>query len=182
MHLSQAESLLDSKSSPAFCAGRKIGEIEKAQLWNWLKEEPENPSRIFQEKFAQREEPLSISVRQINRLRVEWGLNRKQGRPCRVQFAKLSPSSGGVVQVAPRLSFAGVHIFADWMEQQEKWGPVLARLQQEIEAYRRAHPQKDFPLLHHKEQTLRRRFKALFFCTPVWGQEANGIRHERTSA
>ena len=50
--------------------------------------------------------------------------------------------------------------------------PVVARLQQAIEAYKRAHPDDDFALLHHREQTLLRRFQALFFA-PLLGIETS---------
>src|SRR5712671_6775389 len=68
----------------------------------------------------------------------------------------------------PRLSCVGVHLFAHWLDQQETFGPVVAQLTQAIEAHKRTHPDDDFPLLHHREQTLLRRFAALF-CAPVFG-------------
>jgi hypothetical protein len=43
-------------------------------------------------------------------------------------------------------------------------------LQQAIHTYRTPHPDDDFPLLHHREQTLRRRFQALVFA-PLVGLE-----------
>src|SRR5205823_9360856 len=43
-------------------------------------------------------------------------------------------------------------------------------LQQAIHIYRAQHLDDDFPLLHHREQTLRRRFQALFFA-PLLGIE-----------
>ena len=45
---------------------------------------------------------------------------------------------------------------------------ILPLLQQAIHTYRMQHPDDDFPLLHHREQTLRCRFQALFFA-PLWG-------------
>jgi len=62
----------------------------------------------------------------------------------------------------------GVHLFAQWLDQHDQFGPVVAQLQQAIEAYKQAHPGDDFALLHHREQTLRRRFQALFLA-PVLG-------------
>jgi hypothetical protein len=47
---------------------------------------------------------------------------------------------------------------------------VIPLLQQAIQVYRKQHPDDDFPLLHHREQTLRRRFQALFFA-PLLGIE-----------
>ena len=47
---------------------------------------------------------------------------------------------------------------------------VIPLLQQAIHTYRTQHPDDDFPLLHHREQTLRRRFQALLFA-PLLGIE-----------
>jgi hypothetical protein len=47
---------------------------------------------------------------------------------------------------------------------------VIPALQQAIHRYHIQHPDDDFPLLHHREQTLRRRFQALFFA-PLLGIE-----------
>ena len=47
---------------------------------------------------------------------------------------------------------------------------VTPLLQHAIHTYRTQHPDDDFPLLHHREQTLRRRFQALFFA-PLLGIE-----------
>jgi len=75
-----------------------------------------------------------------------------------------------VVQVTPRLLCVGVHRFAHWLDQHDVFGPVVVQLTQAIEAYKGAHPNADFPLLHHREQTLRRRFQTLFFA-PLLGIE-----------
>jgi len=61
-----------------------------------------------------------------------------------------------------------VHLFAHWLDQQETLGPVVARLKQAIEAHKRVSPDDDFALLYHREQTLLRRFQALFFA-PLMG-------------
>ena len=47
---------------------------------------------------------------------------------------------------------------------------VIPWLQQAMHTYRMQHPDDDFPLLHHREQTLRRRFHALLFA-PLLGSE-----------
>jgi len=70
----------------------------------------------------------------------------------------------------PRLAFVGVHLFANWLDQQHTVEPVVAQLQQAVETYKHGHPDEDFALLHHREQTLRRRFQALFFA-PLLGSE-----------
>ena len=161
----QSQRALYDESSPAFCAGRKIGEVEQAHLWKLLNEDTECPSRVLLEKVVRSGESISISVRHTNRWRVKWGLNRKKGRPRQAESAKLSASPGEVIEVVPRISFVGVHLFAAWMEQQGGLNYVSVLLKQKIEAYKRGHPDKDFSLLHHKEQTLLLRFEALFFAS-----------------
>jgi hypothetical protein len=64
----------------------------------------------------------------------------------------------------------GVHLLAHWLAQQEAFEPVVARLQQAIESHKRAHPADAVALLHHRDQTLRRRLQALFFA-PLFGIE-----------
>ena len=68
----------------------------------------------------------------------------------------------------PRLAFVGVHLFAQWLDQHETFGPVVARLTQAVEAHKHTHPGDDFALVHHRESTLVRRFQALFFA-PLCG-------------
>jgi hypothetical protein len=75
-----------------------------------------------------------------------------------------------VVQVTPHLSCVGVHLFAHGLDQQDSLAPVVAFLMQAIEVYKQTHPDDDFALLHHREQTLLRRFQALFFA-PLVGIE-----------
>jgi hypothetical protein len=70
----------------------------------------------------------------------------------------------------PRLSFVGVHLLAHGLDQRGAFGPVVAQLMQAIEAHTQTHPDDDFALVHHREQTLMRRFQALFFA-PLLGIE-----------
>ena len=81
MPLTAREPSLGEESSPAFDAGRKLGEQEKALLWQWLQADPRCPSRELQAKLAQAQPAVSVSLRHLNRLRVQWQLNRGQGRP-----------------------------------------------------------------------------------------------------
>jgi len=61
-----------------------------------------------------------------------------------------------------------VHVFAHWLDQQHAFDLVVAQLAQAVKTYKPTHPDDDFALLHHREQTLVRRFQALFFA-PLWG-------------
>ena len=81
---------------------------------------------------------------------------------------KKSESPGHLVQVTPALSFVGVHVFAAWRQQQGGLREVITLLQHAIQAYRTQHPEADYPLVHHKEETLLLRFQALFYA-PLFG-------------
>jgi hypothetical protein len=170
MQLALSQRNLDEGSSPAFCSGRKLGDLEQALLWTVLHEDPECPSRVLLDKMARRQILIAVSLRHVNRWRVIWGLNRRKGRPRHAAGHWPVASGAEVVQVTPHLSFVGVHLFAHWLDQQAAFGPVVAQLQQAIEAYKPTHPDDDFVRLHHREQTLRRRFQALFFA-PLLGIE-----------
>ena len=168
MQLALDQRNLDESASPGFCAGRKLSEVDQALLWTLLQEDPECPSRALLDKVARRQIPMAVSLRHLNRWRAQRQLNRRKGRPRRAPCHRPVASGSAVVRVTPRLSFVGVHLFAQWLDQHDQFGPVVAQLQQAIEAYKQAHPGDDFALLHHREQTLRRRFQALFLA-PVLG-------------
>jgi len=168
MHLAPCQPTLDGAPRPPLCGSRKVGVVELALLWTLLGEAPESTSRELLDKVAQTHMPLSLSVRQLNRWRVKWQLNRRRGRP-RTRVAA-TPGRGEIIRVTPRLSFVGVHLFAHWLAQHAMFDLVVVQLQQAITAYRQSHPGEDFALLHHREATLRRRFAALFFA-PLFGIE-----------
>src|SRR6266446_5595903 len=170
MQLALSQRNLDEGASPAFCAGRKLGEVEQALLWSLLHEDPSSPSRVLLDKVAHTQLPIAVSIRHLNRWRATWGLNRGKGRPHQAEGHRPVASGAEVVRVTPHLSFVGVHLFAHWLDQQGAFGPVVAQLQQAIEAYKPTHPDDDFALVHHREQTLCRRFQALFFA-PLLGIE-----------
>src|SRR2546425_95975 len=168
MQLALDQRNLDESASPGFCAGRKLSEVDQALLWTLLHEDPECPSRALLDKVARRQIPMAVSLRHLNRWRAQRQLNRRKGRPRRAPCHRPVASGSAVVRVTPRLAFVGVHLFAQWLDQHDQFGPVVAQLQQAIEAYKQAHPGDDFALLHHREQTLRRRLQALFLA-PVLG-------------
>jgi len=141
-----------------------------ALVWKLLHEDPACPSRVVLAKVAQSQVPIAVSVRHLNRLRAKWHLNRRKGRPGQTALSRPVGSGGAVLQVTPHLSFVGVHLFAHWLDQQEGFAPVVACLRQAIEAHKPTHPDDDFALVHHRDQTLLRRFQALFFA-PLLGIE-----------
>ena len=170
MPLALRQPTLAEGSSPPFEAGRKLGAVTMALVWQLLHEEPECPSRVVLDKVAQRQVPMAVSVRHLNRLRAKWKLNRRKGRPGHTAWSRPVCAGRAVVQVTPHLSCVSVHLFAHWLDQQESLAPVVARLMQAIEVYKQTHPDDDFALLHHREQTLLRRFQALLFA-PLVGIE-----------
>jgi hypothetical protein len=153
--------------SPSFYAGRRLSEFEKRQLWQWLQAEPESASRWLRERLLQGSPGRAVSVRHLNRLRAAWGLSRRRGRP-RQRACAVPSGEGELIALAPRLSFVGVHLFGHWLDQQAAFTEVVERLEPAIETYSQTHPEEDFPLLHHRQETLRRRFQALFFA-PLFG-------------
>jgi hypothetical protein len=170
MQLTLKQGNLNEVSSPSFCAGRKFGAVEQALLWSLLQEEPECPSRVLLDKVAERQIAMAVSLRHVNRWRTTWGMNRRKGRPGHAQGRLAVACDAEVVRVVPHVAFVGVHLFAHWLDQQHTFEPVVAQLQQAVETYKQRHPDDDFALLHHREQTLRRRFQALFFA-PLLGIE-----------
>jgi len=147
-----------------------LGIVEMALMWKVLHEDPQCPSRVVLEKVAQRQVPMAVSVRHLNRLRAKWNLNRRKGRPGHPALSHPVCAGAALVQITPHLSFVGVHLFAHWLDHQETFTSVVARLQQAVEAYKHTYPDDDFALLHHREQTLLRRLQALFFA-PLLGIE-----------
>lgn len=111
----------------------------------------------------------SLSVKSIACGRHGVSIEGKGGHAEQARKKK-SESQGKLVSVTPRLSFVGVHVFAHWLDQQHAFDPVVAQLTQAVKAYKQTHPGDDFALLHHREQTLLRRFQALFFA-PLWGSD-----------
>ena len=74
MPLALSQRNLDEGSSPSFCAGRKLGEVEQALLWSLLHEDPECPSRVLLDKVVQ-QRLRTVSIRHLNRWRAQWQLN-----------------------------------------------------------------------------------------------------------
>src|SRR5262249_44205687 len=171
MPLTPNQRKLTLPSSPSLCAGRKLGDIEKALVWKVLHDDPQCPSRLLLDKVAQAHAPIEISIGHLNRLRRQWQLNRPKGRPRHDPCRRPATSGAKVVRMGPHLSYVGVHLFAHWLDQQGAVGPVVAPLTQAVEAHQHAYPDDDFALLHHREQTLLRHFQALFFAPLV------GIEH-----
>lgn len=77
-------------------------------MWRVLQEDPECPSRVLLDKVTQWQIPMAVSLRHVNRWRVEWGLNRGKGRPRQAEGHQPVASGTKTVQ-ALQMSFVGVH-------------------------------------------------------------------------
>ena len=143
---------------------RKLGILALALIWQCLDEDPLCPSRVILAKMAQRQAHVPVSLRHLNRLRVKWNRNRPKGRP-RGDGGAEGPAAR--VRLTPHLPEVGVHLFVRWLEQQGSFTPLIRALQQAIEVYKRDHRDEDFALLHHREETLKRRLQALIL-PPCW--------------
>jgi hypothetical protein len=154
--------------SPPFAPGRKLGLVEIAHLWQLLDENPQCPRRVVLDKMAQRQLGASVSVRHLNRLRLKWNCNRPKGRPRRPVPSAPERDSAALIRLTPHMAAVGVHLLARWLDQQDSWRPLVAAVQQAIEAYQRDPRDADFALLHHREVTVQRRLAALILA-PLLG-------------
>src|SRR5213594_2765426 len=128
MPLALSQSNPNGGSSPSFCSGRKLSDLEQALLWSLLQEDPQCPSRLLLDEAARRQRPIAVSLRQLNRWRVPWQLNRRQGRPRQTLYSGSPVSGAAVVRVRPRLSCVGVHLLAHWLDHQRAFDLVVAQL------------------------------------------------------
>ncbi len=167
MHAKQNSALAKSFATQ-FSSGRKIAVIQKMQMYKILKDDQDCPTRVLMERVTEIGRPVNLTVRHMNRLRLQWGVNRKKGRPCKTEPVRGSNQNKDLVVIRPNISFAGLHLFDDWLEQQDGLYELIQLLEKAIAQYRIDHPNDSFPLLSHKTDTLRYRFKALLYA-PLFG-------------
>src|SRR4029450_5404066 len=140
MSLALRKPTLMEASSLPLEAGRKLGAVELAVVWQVLHENPQCPSRVVRDQVVQRQVTMNVSVRHLNRLRAKWKLNRSKGRPRQSGLSHPACVVGALVQVTPHLSFVGIHLFARWLDQQACFTPVVARRTPAIPVYPQCHP------------------------------------------
>lgn len=150
-----------SENSPLFHSGYKLSLEIQAELWQILQLDLEVPTRALQALLFPNTEQETVTVRQLNRVRKKWGVSRKRGRP----FSKIESGHkpAEIIQFKPIVPAVGLQIFSIWLESQPLWEMVARDLSEQISSYRQTYPEADFPLLHHTNETLIKRFKALFF-------------------
>ena len=157
-------------SSPSFCAGRKLGDVEKALGGKALYDDPQGPRRLLRDKVAQTHAPIEISVGHLKRLRRRWQRNRPKGRPRHDPWRRPAASGAAVVRMGPHLSSVGGPLLAHGLDHQGTVAPVVAHLAQAVEAHQHAYPDDDVALLPHRAQTLLRHCQARCFA-PLLGIE-----------
>ncbi len=147
-------------SSPEeFSCGRKITGDQKAMLHKLIKNNPTCSSSKVSEMAQSTCGYISITIRHINRFRVEWGLSRGKGRPSK---SDLNNNDNNLLPCKPQ-SHIGTKIFDDWMEQEGAFSEINILLKESIQIHQTEHPEDSFPLLRHKDITILRMFKALFY-------------------
>jgi hypothetical protein len=72
---------LTEASSLPLEAGRKLGAVALAVVWQVLHANPQGPSRVVRDQGIQRQGTVHVRVRPLNRLRATWKLHRPKGRP-----------------------------------------------------------------------------------------------------
>ncbi len=157
---------------PAFCDGKNLTSVQQAELWSLFWKTPGRPTSEVFKQFDREGHPLDVSVRHVNRLRSAWGVSRKKGRPRGQTHSKQNreldnsvehSTPDPLVNMTPTVSYVGVHLFAAWLEEQGVGERVVILLTQVIRQYQVEHPDADFPLLHHNDETLWNRFQALLY-------------------
>ena len=111
------------------------------------------------------QEPVTVTIRQVNRLRVKWGFSRNKGRPNRTnhQVVETEP-----IQKHFHILSVGIHLFAAWVENEGSIMQIVSSLEDAIAEYKEEYPSADFPLLFHRRETLVKRVQALLYL-PLMG-------------
>lgn len=100
---------------------------------------------------------IEISLSQLNRIRKEWGLSRRKGRPCRSEAAKEEqPLITNALQAN-----AGVKFFSLYLEENDKYYEPVMAIHIAIALYKSVCEEDDFRLLHSRSETIEKKWKAL---------------------
>ena len=142
-----------------FYDGQKLNAHQKMMIWEVIKKYQTIPSNQLIKELNQKGAKVTVSLRHINRLRVEWRLSRSKGRPSK------ESKSVNIVELKSNISDIGVHIFDSWVLEREEFSEVIINLENCIKEYIGEHSVDNFRLLHYKKVTLELQFKALFYAT-----------------
>ncbi len=153
------ENIGNTSTIPKLEGGTKLTAEMKLELWTRIRTDPTVPSCTILEQAIS----IDITIRHLNRLRIEWGFNRRKGRPRKADAGGKSENFPVRVNHERNVSFIGVHIFFCWLEKQGVFSMILEQLKLAIKFHIEDNPTDSFPLLDHRDDTLMRRFIALFF-------------------
>ena len=109
----------------------------KMRMFEILANNPDCQTRLLIEQIVGIEGPVPLKVRHVNRLRLEWGLGGKRGRP-----AKREPTGEDacrnmdLVESRPRISHAGPHLFDIWLETTDGLCETIGILQETVRTYK----------------------------------------------
>ena len=152
---------IGSANSKNVAVGGKLTETCLCVLRRIVEENPGASSRANVEMAEEAGVKVKVTIRQVNRLRARWGMNRPKGRPRNEDST--ARSDAAVVGAELDLGFSGVHIFEDWMETEGRFCEVSALLYRKAAAWGSENPEESFPLLRCRPETLLKRFKALLY-------------------
>ena len=153
--------------APEFREGRKIKLAVLVVFWQLCQEDITETTRYLWGQVQLQFGLIEVSVRYLNLLRNRWGLSRPKGRP------SSSPNSSSslptkVYQLAPNVPFVGICLFDSWLEEIQVFDLIAGALHQSFEIYREEHPEDRYPLPHHRLETHKLHFQALFYA-PLLG-------------
>ena len=138
----------------------KISVEQQVAIHHKLCENPEMTSKELLRLFPD----VKISENQLSRIRKEWGLERKRGRPKgkkQAQAPQAEEKSRPKIWHCLHLPKIGLRLFALWMEQTQRHAPVLETIYELIAEYKKEHPEEKFRLLRHSKETIAQKWKAL---------------------
>lgn len=127
---------------------------QQFQIYRALIENPEITSKELLAAFPD----ITITANQLNRIRKEWDLSRKRGRPRLEEVAQREKPETKTFSHVPK---AGLRLFALWLESTGRYQDVLETLYKMIEEYKKAYPDEDFRLLKTSRKTIAEKWKAL---------------------
>ena len=81
------------QNPPTFSSGWKLNVLNLLILWKICIQDPSRSSCSILLQYEVQLElgPNMITIRHLNRLRVEWGLNHQRGRPRSSPFSEVQP-------------------------------------------------------------------------------------------
>ena len=101
---------------------------------------------------------IEISISQLNRLRQEFGTNRKRGRPRKQEQISHPIAKTKTTQISANI---GLCLFFLWLEKNDHYVPVLEAIGNKINEYKGKMPGEQFRLLNAGEKTIEKKWKAL---------------------